>query len=218
MDLLDHIGHSDTLALQGGISWLTTQKVSIFGPLQYFWSGSWYLFTIFPNAIGSIHFQDKHDWQHTKYAFDSCSRNYHIQLLQYPIPPAAAARHKNRHMAKIVDFWKILAFWWNLGFFCDCFWICLWFFWISLTHYPIIAPLRESHGLGAQRAWRTKDETGPKGSYLEVEPRRGALTSSFGHKKIFLLSGRSSFVSFAQSFQFFPQSFEHYKMYIYSVY
>ena len=28
-------------------------------------------------------------------------------------------------------------------------------FGISLTHYPIIAPLRGSHGLSARRAWRT---------------------------------------------------------------
>ena len=46
-------------------------------------------------------------------------------------------------------------------------------------HYPIIAPLRGSHGLSARRARRTKSsrpkwpKAGPKGRKLEVGPRRG---------------------------------------------
>ena len=59
------------------------------------------------------------------------------------------------------------------GFLRDCFWISLWFFSISLTKYPIIAPLRGSHSLSARRAQRTLS------SYLEVGPRRDAKTSSF---------------------------------------
>ena len=50
-------------------------------------------------------------------------------------------------------------FLWNFGFCCDCFWVSLWFFWIYLTHHPIIAPLRGSHGLSARKLSRPK---GPK--------------------------------------------------------
>ena len=55
---------------------------------------------------------------------------------------------------------------------------CSVIFWISLTHYPIIAPLRGSHGLSARRAWRTLSsrpkgpKAGPKGRNLEVGAQR----------------------------------------------
>ena len=66
---------------------------------------------------------------------------------------------------KKLDFWKILDFWKKLGFslkswiFRISLWLFFYFFvifWISQTHYPIIAPLCGSHGLSAWRAWRTK--------------------------------------------------------------
>ena len=48
----------------------------------------------------------------------------------------------------------------------------------SLTHYPIIALLRGSHGLSPRRAWRTLSsrpegpKAGPRGRNLEVGARR----------------------------------------------
>ena len=46
-------------------------------------------------------------------------------------------------------------------------------FWISLTHYPIITPLRGSHGLRARRAWRTLSSR-PEGPQPRSWAPRGA--------------------------------------------
>ena len=70
-----------------------------------------------------------------------------IQLQEHPIPRppirVARARHKNCHMAISRELRVVSQIRWCQN---D---------WISLMHYPIIEPLRGSHGRSARRAWRT---------------------------------------------------------------
>ena len=85
---------------------------------------------------------------------------------------------KNTRKKKQFRFLEIFGFlvrsWISLRLFLDFSVI----FWISLLHYPIIAPLRGSHGLSARRAWSTKSRV-PKGLHLEVGARRTSSPDIF---------------------------------------